>query len=171
MLKPHLFVERDYSKVTCSHLPESHTVLEESSSEIKVDTQVSLTNVVSHLTDDHCDHNSNSVSDNQVTDLHEYCGSVNKVEQFNYDLGFVTQSSTQKIAFNSTPLDMKDHKAYLSLVSNILAFGLPNYRSVRVLLPSVFNWDYLQQHVRSYHDSRLLDYLKFGFPVGLASLV
>ena len=94
---------------------------------------------------------------------------VNKVQQFDYDLGFVTQSSTQNIVFNSTPLDMNDQQAYPSLVSDVLSSGLPNYRSVRVPLPSVFNWDYLQQHIGPYHDGKLMDYLKFGFPLGLAS--
>ena len=70
--------------------------------------------------------------------------------------------------FSSTPLDMNDHQAYLSLVSDILSSGLPYYHSMRIPLPSVFNWDYLQKHIDSYHDGRLIDYLKFGFPLGLS---
>ena len=110
-----------------------------------------------------------SVNEDPAIELQIHCGSVNKVEQFNYDLGFVTQPSKQNIAFNSTPINMKDHKAYLALVSDVLASGLPNYHSVRVPLPSVFNWSYLQQHIGSYHDGKLLDYLKFGFPLNIAS--
>ena len=64
---------------------------------------------------------------------------------------------------------MNDHQAYLSLVTNILSSGLPNYRSVCVPLPSVFSGEYLRKHVDSYHDGRLNDYLKFGFPLGIAS--
>ena len=79
----------------------------------------------------------------------------------------MTQPSSIFIVFHSLPLDMQDSEAYLSLVSDVLSSGLPNYRSVRVPLPSVFNWDYLQEHIESYHDGRLLDYLKFGFPLGL----
>ena len=54
-------------------------------------------------------------------------------------------------------------------MSDILSLGLLNYQLVRVPLPSVFNWSYLQQYIGSYHDDRLIDYLKFGFPLGLAS--
>ena len=87
-------------------------------------------------------------------------GSVNKVQQFDYDLGFVTQHSFPSIVFNCTPLGMNDHQAYLSLVSDILSSGLPYYCTVHVPLPSVFNWDYLQEHGGSYHDGKLIDYLK-----------
>ena len=108
------------------------------------------------------------VFENQVIESGDLCAQVNKVDKFNYNIGFVTQPSTQN-AFNSKPIDMAVHEAYLSLVSQILATDLPNYYSLRVPLPSVFNWDYLQQHIGSYHDGRLMDYLKYGFPLGLAS--
>ena len=62
---------------------------------------------------------------------------------------------------------MNDCQAYLKLVSDVLSSGLPNYRSVRVPLPSIFNWDYLQKHISSYHDGTLLDYLIFGFPLSI----
>ena len=155
--------------ITCLELEKFHLTLDESGSKSQANSVASLDNVVVQSMDVYSDHTLNSVSDNQTADLQKCRAHVNKVDQFNYDLGFVTQTSTQIIAFNSTPLDMTDHKAYLSLVSEILASGLPNYHSVRVPLPSVFNWDYLQQHIGSYHDGRLLDYLKFGFPLGLAS--
>ena len=94
---------------------------------------------------------------------------VNKSLQFDYTLGFVTTPSLPFITSHSSPIDMNDGQAYLALVSDVLSSGLPNYRSVRVPLPSVFNWDYLQRHVSSYHDGRLLDYIKFGVPLGISN--
>ena len=58
---------------------------------------------------------------------------------------------------------MSDSSAYLAAVSDILASGRPNYRGCHIPLPSVFNWKYIEKHIGSYHDGRLLDYLKFGF--------
>ena len=60
---------------------------------------------------------------------------------------------------------MQDSQAYLFLMCCHLVFN--NYLFVCVPLPSVFNWDYLQEHMESYHDGRLLDYSQFGFPLGL----
>ena len=107
---------------------------------------------------DSCDDTSN------VMDVSLEC---NKPVNFNYTLGFVTPPATNFIASNSTPIDMNDCQAYLQLVSDVLSSGLPNYRSVRVPLQSVFNWKYLQQHISSYHDGKLIDYLMFGFPLGI----
>ena len=92
---------------------------------------------------------------------------VNKSSQFDYTLGFVTTPSLPFIASHSIPIDMNDCQAYLALVSDVLSLGLPNYHSIRVPLPSVFNWDYLQKHISSYHDGRLLDYIMFGVPLGI----
>ena len=91
----------------------------------------------------------------------------NKPVNFNYALGFVTSPSKNFIAPHSTPIDMNDCQAYLQLVSDVLSSGLPNYHSVRVPLQSVFKWKYLQQHISSYNDGKLIDYLMFGFPLGI----
>ena len=117
----------------------------------------------------HTDYESYRFSGDFDMQSHLQFNPVNKVQPFNYDLGFVTQPSTQIIASNSTSINMNDQEAYLSLVSDILSSGLPNYHAIRVPLPSIFNWSYLQQHIGSYHDGRLIGYLKFGFPLGLAS--
>ena len=64
-------------------------------------------------------------------------------------------------------LDMNKSDAYLATISNILSSGLPNYPGMRIPLPSVLNWKYIEKHIGSYHEGRLIDYLKFGFPLGL----
>ena len=62
---------------------------------------------------------------------------------------------------------MNDPAAYLELVDLILASGLPNYKAVRVPLPSGFNWDYIEHQIQDYHDKIILDYIKFGFPLSI----
>ena len=37
-------------------------------------------------------------------------------------------------------------------------------------LRSLFNWEYLEQSISGYHDQKLFDYIKFGFPLGLNHL-
>ena len=127
----------------------------------KVRKSVTFEKITPQLVRDHLEGTLPLVSENQVNESGNLCAQVNKVDKFNYNIGFVTQPSTQMNVFNSKPIDMTDHEAYLSLVSQILATCLPNYRSLRVPLPSVFKWDYLQQHIGSYHDDRLMDYLKY----------
>ena len=62
---------------------------------------------------------------------------------------------------------MNDSVAYLQVVSAIRQSGVPNYRGLRVPLQSSFNWAYLKQNITGYRDQKLIDYLKFGFPLGL----
>ena len=57
---------------------------------------------------------------------------------FDHTLAFVTQPSSLLIVFHSSPVNMRDSQAYLSLVSDILSSGLPNQRAVCVPMPSAF---------------------------------
>ena len=47
----------------------------------------------------------------------------------------------------------------------IKASGLPNYKGCRLHIPSVLNFDYLEQELAQYHDKLVVELLKFGFPV------
>ena len=62
---------------------------------------------------------------------------VNKELNFDYALGFITPLSVPFIASHTSPVNMHDCQAYLSLVSDILSSGLPHYSAVSVPLPSV----------------------------------
>ena len=62
-------------------------------------------------------------------------------------------------------MDASNSGAYL--VERVVCSGVPNYVGVRAPLPSVFNFDYLYQHIQEYHDKALVDHLRFGFPLGL----
>ena len=92
----------------------------------------------------------------------------NKTENlFDKNLGFVIEKSCLSDLPCKPPLDMKDPAAYLDLVDLILASGLPNYKSVRVPLPSGFDWEYIELQIQDYHDKVILDYIKFGFPLSI----
>ena len=84
-----------------------------------------------------------------VTDIPEECVNkddnvnsasmyINKQLCFDHTLDFVAQPSSIFIASYISPLDMQDSQAYLSLVSDVLSSGVPNYRSIRAPLPSFF---------------------------------
>ena len=64
-------------------------------------------------------------------------------------------------------VDIHDPVAYLQLASDIKASGVPNHGGMRVPLPSTFDLEYISREISGYHDQKLLDYLTFGFPLGL----
>ena len=51
----------------------------------------------------------------------------------------------------------------------VIRLGVPNYRQVHIPLCSSFDWQYLQHNTIDYHDKALVDYIRFGFPLGLFS--
>ena len=65
-------------------------------------------------------------------------------------------------------LDMDDPQAYLHVVDLILASCPPNYKAVRIPLPSTYDWEYLEEQIIDYYDNKILDYIKFGFPLGIS---
>ena len=44
--------------------------------------------------------------------------------------------------------------------------GLPNYLGEKILLPSRFNFDYLEKELSCYKDRIVIELLKYGFPLG-----
>ena len=95
------------------------------------------------------------------------CSENKVVNLFDKNVGFVIDKSQLVDLPCNTPLDMDDPTAYLKVVDRVLASKLPNYRKVRIPLPSGFNWDYIEQHIQDYHDKIILDYIKFGFPLNI----
>ena len=53
------------------------------------------------------------------------------------------------------------------MASTIKASGVPYYKGIHVPLASTFSLEYIKQEIQDYHDQILLDYLTFGFPLGL----
>ena len=47
----------------------------------------------------------------------------------------------------------------------VKASGKYNFQECRLQLPSKFNFDFIEQELVDYEDSKIVDMLKFGFPV------
>ena len=92
---------------------------------------------------------------------------LNKDVLFDHNIGFVTELTSCLHTGFSRELQANDQDEYFQAVTDILSSGRCNYAGERISLPSVFNWAYLEQELKSYHDKKLLDYLQFGFPLGL----
>ena len=43
--------------------------------------------------------------------------------------------------------------------------GLPNFKGLRIQIPSHFNFDYLSRMLENYDDKQIIDLLQFGFPL------
>ena len=85
---------------------------------------------------------------------------------FDRHLGFVTEPTVCDLPIQ-TPIDSNDPVSYLRAVDLISESGCPNYKLVRIPLTSSFNCEYLEQQMVDYHDKVVLDYIKFGFPLGI----
>ena len=66
------------------------------------------------------------------------------------------------------PVVIENIHQYLSIAETIKVTGVPNYISARIPIKSDLNLDAWEHHLRDYPDKRLLQYLKFGFPLSLA---
>ena len=62
---------------------------------------------------------------------------------------------------------MSDTEAYFKVVDMVLHSGIPNYQGMPIPLPSTFNWDFLKANTIDYHDKAFIDYIMYGFPLGL----
>ena len=43
--------------------------------------------------------------------------------------------------------------------------GVPNFMGEKILIPSQFNFGYLQEMLEDYHDRQVVELLKYGFPL------
>ena len=86
-------------------------------------------------------------------------------------MGFVCKDTLCTDALTCDTLDMRSPSDYLHLVSQVLESCCPNYKGRHIPLAASFNLDFLRSKIHDYHDKRLLDYLTFGFPLGLSKNV
>ena len=91
---------------------------------------------------------------------------VNK-DSFDSNIGFITESTSCLALPVKAPVNIADPREYLDLASAVEASGVPNYKGMRVPLPSSFNLKYIEKEIQDYNDQILLDYLRFGFPLGI----
>ena len=88
-------------------------------------------------------------------------------DSFDSNIGFITESTSCLALPVKAPVNIADPREYLDLASAVEASGVPNYKGMRVPLPSSFNLKYIEKEIQDYNDQILLDYLRFGFPLGI----
>ena len=65
------------------------------------------------------------------------------------------------------PIAIKNTNQYLRIADTIRNTGLPNYREARLPIKLGLNFKACEHHLRDYPDKRLIQYIKFGFPLSL----
>ena len=73
----------------------------------------------------------------------------------------VSQSLSQQV---SPQLDFNTF--FIEANQQVRQSGKHNFQGCKILLPSSFNFPFLEQHLTDYQDTKLVDMLKFGFPIG-----
>ena len=99
----------------------------------------------------------------------------------NYDLsdyniptkkvGYLAMENTdfQFVGPHRLPVTIDSIDKCLQIANIIRNTGLPNYRMARIPLTSGLNIPAWERELQGYPDDRLLQYLKFGFPLSLIS--
>ena len=67
---------------------------------------------------------------------------------FNRNMGFVSCNTESFNLPMNSKVDMDDTEAYLTVASEVIASGVPNYQGVWAPLPSSFDWDFLKQNMK-----------------------
>ena len=67
------------------------------------------------------------------------------------------------------PVEIKDIHQYLSIAETIKNTGVSNYILARIPIKSDLHLDAWEYYLRDYPDKRLLQYLKFGFPLSIGN--
>ena len=63
--------------------------------------------------------------------------------------------------------DITDSNQYLRIAETIRQTGLPNYRGARIPIKSGLNLEAWERHLSDYPNRKLMQYLKFGFPLSI----
>ena len=85
---------------------------------------------------------------------------------YNRTVGFVVTDMTCSNLPSGVPIDVDDPTAYFQAVDSVIQSGVPNHKGIRNPLCSSFDWDFLKENSKDYHDKVLIDYIIFGFPFG-----
>ena len=98
--------------------------------------------------------------------------SQGKVYDFNdnsRDIGFLPQASTdfEFIGPDRPSILIDTVDKYIEIANIILDTGLPNYKQAHIPLQSGLNIEVWEEYLRDYPNKRLLQYLKFGYPLSL----
>jgi hypothetical protein len=83
--------------------------------------------------------------------------------------GGIKAQSVQNLTFASLNTPRKQAPGYVDLLSDIysqvISFNCPNFLGARIPLPTNFNLPVWKAATADYHDSQVVDFLTFGWPV------
>ena len=127
--------------------------------------QINAINNTNTMTDE--DHPIPHYFDAQIG--HKLDKNVSDVNLKNKTRGFLNLESTnfQFIGPDRDLIQYRDFDHVCQLAKVIQDIGLPNYRMARLPIESGLNLPAWEQYLKDYPDNRLLQYLKFGFPLSL----
>ena len=85
------------------------------------------------------------------------------------DYGFQPHGTTEYIRYHGPCRHISGSGLnwYRSVSNIIIQTGVPNYQSAKIVVPSTFKLDAWDRYLEGYFDNRLIDYLRFGFPLSL----
>ena len=91
---------------------------------------------------------------------------------FNYPnkkVGYLSQASTEFefIGPDKEPVLIDSVDKLIKIANSIRSSGLPNYRGVRIPIKSGLNIEAWEKYLQDYADKRVLQCIKFGFPLSL----
>ena len=94
------------------------------------------------------------------------------VTDFNYPdkkFGYLTQAATDFLFIgpDREPVEISSIDTLLKVADCILDTGVPNYRAARIPIKSGLNVEAWEKHLLDYSDKRVIQYIKFGYPLSL----
>ena len=112
---------------------------------------------------------------------HDLTRSVNRTKEdkaqdarydFNYhdkEVGYLSRSATdfEFIGPDKEPVCIDSIEKLIPIADSIRSSGLPNYRAVRIPIKSGLNVEAWERYLKDYEDKRVIQYIKFGFPLSL----
>ena len=87
----------------------------------------------------------------------------------NKKFGYLPQADTDFsfIGLDREPVEISSIDTLLKVADCILSTGVPNYQAARIPIKSGLNIEAWEHYLHGYSDKRLLQYIKFGYPLSL----
>ena len=103
----------------------------------------------------------------------EFCSDNEHIKDIYFpdkQYGHITLQTTQPpfIGPDKNSVNISSITDLVEVADIILQTGLPNYKCARIAIRSSLNTVAWEKYISAYPDKRLLDYLRFGFPLGLS---
>ena len=117
-----------------------------------------------------------------IMDTHTYkvdsrstCASMKSIEVIDINfrhksVGYMALDSTafEFIGPDREIVQLHNLDQYMAAASIIKGTGMPNYRCAHIPITSDLNISTWEYHLRHYTDNKIIQYMKFGFPLGIS---